>query len=187
MNAFLFKVAGFGLLFLALSVIAEEAGKIEELTLMEEVLEYLGPAGIAISLFAVTVINGDFTVAAWRYARRFRETTQEKNFNVFKIDLGGVLLLGLEILVLPDFVGTITVTPTFLSLGVLAAIVVLRRIVSRLSRCKPRVAGPGRRPRRIWEMTEPVVYSLGGLTQLLEICGAGFLFLGIVFHNTRWF
>ena len=31
MNAFLFKVAGFGLLFLALPAIAEEAGKIEEL------------------------------------------------------------------------------------------------------------------------------------------------------------
>ena len=31
MNAFLFKVADFGLLFLALPVIAEEAGKIEEL------------------------------------------------------------------------------------------------------------------------------------------------------------
>jgi hypothetical protein len=31
MNAFLFKVAGFGLLFLALSVIAEGAGKIEKL------------------------------------------------------------------------------------------------------------------------------------------------------------
>ncbi len=31
MNAFLFKVAGLRLLFLTLSVIAEEAGKIEEL------------------------------------------------------------------------------------------------------------------------------------------------------------
>ena len=31
MNAFLFRVAGFGLLFLALPAIAEEDGKIEEL------------------------------------------------------------------------------------------------------------------------------------------------------------
>ncbi len=35
MNAFLFKVAGFSLLFLALYVIAEEAGKIEELDAQE--------------------------------------------------------------------------------------------------------------------------------------------------------
>jgi hypothetical protein len=36
-------------------------------------------------------------------------------------------------------------------------------------------------------MTEPVVYSLGVLTQLLQICGAGFLMLGFVVDTTRWF
>ena len=36
-------------------------------------------------------------------------------------------------------------------------------------------------------MPEPVVHSLGVLTQLLEICGAGFLILGFVIDTTRWF
>ena len=94
------------------------------------ILEYLEKAGIAISMFAVAVIIVGFAVAASRYARRFREMTQENNFNIFKIELGGALLLGLEILVLADVIETITVTPTYLSLAILAVIVVVRTVVS---------------------------------------------------------
>jgi uncharacterized membrane protein len=100
------------------------------LALTELILEYLEKAGIIISLFAVAVIIVGFAIAAWRYARRFRGSTQESNFNLFKIELGSALLLGLEILVLADVIETITVTPTFLSLVMLAAIVVIRTAVS---------------------------------------------------------
>ena len=96
----------------------------------EQILEYLEKAGIAISLFAVAVIIVGFAVAAWRYARRFRETTHDNNFKLFKVELGGALMLGLEILVLADVIETITVTPTFLSLAFLAGIVVVRTAVS---------------------------------------------------------
>lgn len=102
----------------------------EEVTLIEQILEYLMKAGIAISLFAVVVIIVGFATAAWGYARRFRETAQESNFNLFKVELGGALLLGLEIIVLAEVVETITVTPTFQSLAILAAIVVVRAAVS---------------------------------------------------------
>ena len=98
--------------------------------MIEQILEYLEQAGVAISLFAVAVIIVGFAVAAWRYARRFRGTTQENNLNFFKIELGGALLLGLEILVLADVIETITVTPTYLSLAILAVIVVVRTVVS---------------------------------------------------------
>ena len=96
----------------------------------EQILEYLEKAGYAISLFAVAVIIVGFAIAAWRYARRFREMTQENNFDLFKVELGGVLMLGLEILVLADVIETITVTPTFVSLALLAAIVIVRTVVS---------------------------------------------------------
>ncbi len=98
--------------------------------MIEQILEYLEKAGIGISLFAVAVIIVGFAVAAWRYARRFRKTTQENNFNLFKIELGGALLLGLEILVLADVIETITVTPTYQSLAILAVIIVIRTVVS---------------------------------------------------------
>ncbi len=97
---------------------------------MIEILEYLEKAGVVISLFAVALIVAGFVRAAWRYARRIVDTTREDNFNVFKVELGGSLLLGLEILVLADVIETITVTPTFESLAYLAAIVVVRTAVS---------------------------------------------------------
>jgi uncharacterized membrane protein len=100
------------------------------LLLTEQILEHLEKAGYAISLFAVAVIIVGFAIAAWRYARRFRETAQENNFEQFKIELGGALMLGLEILVLADVIETITVTPTFGSLALLAAIVIVRTAVS---------------------------------------------------------
>ena len=96
----------------------------------EQILEYLEKAGYAISLFAVAVIVVGFSIAAWRYARRFREMTQENNFDIFKIELGGAMMLGLSILVLADVIETITATPTFLSLALLAALVIVRTAVS---------------------------------------------------------
>jgi len=97
---------------------------------IEQVLEFLEKAGIAISLFAVTVIIVGFTHATWGYARRFRKTMQELNFDIFKEELGSALLLGLEILVLAEVIKTITVAPTFQSLIILLAVVVVRTAVS---------------------------------------------------------
>jgi len=96
----------------------------------EQILGYLEKAGLAISLFAVVVIVGGFILASVRYARRYRAETLEINFQTFKIDLGNALTLGLEILVLGDVVETITVEPTFQSLGFLGFLVVVRTVVS---------------------------------------------------------
>jgi len=100
------------------------------LELTEKILEFLEKAGIAISLFAVAVIIIGFAIAAWHYAGRFREITQENNFNLFKVELGSALMLGLEILVLADVIETITVRPTFLSLALLVTIIIVRTAVS---------------------------------------------------------
>ena len=97
---------------------------------MIEILEYLEKAGVVISLFAVALTVAGFVRAAWRYARRFADETREEDFNLFKVELGEALLLGLEILVLADVIETITVTPTFESLAYLAAIVIVRTAVS---------------------------------------------------------
>ena len=101
-----------------------------KLPMLEQILRYLDQAGMAISLFAVAVIIAGFAVASTRYLLRFRETGPRQNFSGFKIELGHALLLGLEILVLADVIETITVTPTFGSLGVLAFLVIVRTAVS---------------------------------------------------------
>ena len=96
----------------------------------ETILGLLEKAGLVINLFAVAVIVGGFILSAVRYSRRFRTESLEKNFQEFKIELGRALLLGLEILVLGDVIETITVEPTFQSLGFLGFLVIARTVVS---------------------------------------------------------
>ena len=96
----------------------------------EQILEYLDYAGHGMSLFAVAVIVVGFAVAAGRYMLRFREAGPEKDFQSFKVELGGALTLGLEILVLADVIETITTEPTFMSLGMLAFLVLVRTALS---------------------------------------------------------
>ena len=78
----------------------------------------------------MAVIVAGFAQAAGRYVLRFPGQKLEQNFEAFKIELGRVLLLGIEILVLADVIETITVKPTFSSLAVLAFLVVVRTLMS---------------------------------------------------------
>ena len=98
--------------------------------MIDQILDYLKWAAIVINLFGVVVIIVGFTLSVWRYASRFKEMTQQDNHNLFKVELGGSLLLGLEILILAEVIDTITVTPTLQSLAILAAILVVRTVVS---------------------------------------------------------
>ena len=96
----------------------------------EQILEILEKAGLAISLLAVVVILGGFVLSSVRYARRYRTGHLETNFRTYRIELGRALTLGLEILVLGDVIETITVEPTYQSLGFLGFLVVVRTVVS---------------------------------------------------------
>lgn len=96
----------------------------------EELLHFLERASHMISLVGVVVIVGGFLAAAVHYATGFRRLGPVPAFGQFKVALGRALLLGLEILVVADVIETITVEPTFASLAVLGALVVLRTVVS---------------------------------------------------------
>jgi len=96
----------------------------------EAVLHFLERASHMISLVGVVVIVGGFLAAAVQYAAGFRRLGPAPAFERFKVGLGHALLLGLEILVVADVIETITVEPTFASLAVLGALVVLRTVVS---------------------------------------------------------
>ena len=52
------------------------------------------------------------------------------SYQRLRVNLGRAILLGLEFLVAADIIGTIAVTPTFESLGVLAIIILIRTILS---------------------------------------------------------
>ncbi len=98
--------------------------------MLEHILEILEHAGGVINLFAVGVIVVGFVRALGLYAQQYKELGPEADFTRFKVGLGRALTLGLEILIVADVIETITVEPSFRSLGVLAFLVVSRTVVS---------------------------------------------------------
>jgi uncharacterized membrane protein len=60
----------------------------------------------------------------------FRDRGWARAYRGFRANLGRGILLGLELLVAADIIGTVAVTPSFRSLGVLALIVLIRTFLS---------------------------------------------------------
>ena len=70
---------------------------------------------------------GALALFAWRVARA---RTAQGAYETLRRDLGRCILLGLEVLIVADIVRTIIVDPTFESVAVLGAIVVIRIVLS---------------------------------------------------------
>lgn len=70
---------------------------------------------VALVLFAVSLIRRRELMASYRQLRHH---------------IGRSVLLGLELLVAGDIIGTVAVPPSFRSVGVLAAVVVIRTFLS---------------------------------------------------------
>jgi uncharacterized membrane protein len=85
------------------------------------VVEYVG----------VVVLLLGALLAAGAFARRLlgRAVFQDA-YHALRADLGRAILLGLELLVIADIIGTVAVAPTLQNLGVLAFIVAIRTMLS---------------------------------------------------------
>ena len=83
-----------------------------------------------IEVVGVAVIVVGAVLAAVHYVRRGSTIGWQEAYKRFRAELGRAILLGLEFLVAADIIGTVAVTPTFESLGVLAAIVLIRTFLS---------------------------------------------------------
>ncbi|HVJ42477.1 MAG TPA: DUF1622 domain-containing protein [Dongiaceae bacterium] len=83
--------------------------------------------GDGIDIFGVVIIVSGIAWSTMRFGQKHAEAS---DYQRFKIRIGRTLLLGLEMLVAADIVKTIAVEPSFLSLGVLAGLVVIRTFLS---------------------------------------------------------
>jgi uncharacterized membrane protein len=83
--------------------------------------------GSGIEIFGVLII---VTGIAWSTLRQLRQPISEQDSDVYKIRIGRSLLLGLEVLVAADIVKTIAHELTFMSLGLLAGLVLVRTFLS---------------------------------------------------------
>jgi len=95
---------------------------------LEPVLDYsIRIVGSGIELFGVVVI---VTGIAWSTYRQLRQPISLQDSNVYKIRIGRSLLLGLEVFVAADIIKTVAHELTFLSLGPLAGLVLVRTFLS---------------------------------------------------------
>lgn len=83
--------------------------------------------GSVIDLFGVLIIVAGIV---WSTALFVRQHMAELHYDAYKIRIGRSLLLGLEVLVAADIVKTIALEPTFVSLGVLIGLVLVRTFLS---------------------------------------------------------
>lgn len=81
-------------------------------------------SGVAVLLLGALVAAGAFV------KRVMGHVTFHQAYHGLRADLGRAILLGLELLVIADIIGTVAIKPTFQNLGVLAAIVAIRTLLS---------------------------------------------------------
>jgi uncharacterized membrane protein len=85
----------------------------------------------AIEVAGVAIIVVGAAFASVLFLRRgFGAASWGDAYRGYRADLGRAILLGLELLVAADIIGTVAVAPSFQSLGVLALIVLIRTFLS---------------------------------------------------------
>jgi uncharacterized membrane protein len=112
-----------------------------------QVIELVGKVvdGVGVAIIAAGVL-----LATWRYLTQWRhEGASELSYQRYREWLGRAILLGLEFLVAGDIIRTVAVTPTFVSVGVLAIIVLIRTFLSLELGMEVRGYWPWQRPRTV--------------------------------------
>jgi len=83
-----------------------------------------------IEMVGVAVIVGGAVVSTALFVRTGLATTWNGGFQQYRANLGRGILLGLEFLVAADIIGTVAITPSFQSLGILGLIIAIRTFLS---------------------------------------------------------
>jgi uncharacterized membrane protein len=88
--------------------------------------------GAAVDVAGVAVIVCGALVATGVFAQRLLNDRGDvpAAYRLYRQSLGRAILLGLEFLVAGDIIRTVAVSPTFVSVGVLAVIVLVRTFLS---------------------------------------------------------
>jgi uncharacterized membrane protein len=88
-------------------------------------------AARVVEFVGVAVLLLGALLAAFTFSRRLvRRATFQDAYHALRADLGRAILLGLELLVIADIIGTVAIEPTLQNLGVLAVIVAIRTLLS---------------------------------------------------------
>lgn len=90
--------------------------------LLEVLVQLLEICGATLLIFG-------FIVATWKWVQRVRREGHQSALGPYRQALGRSVLSGLEVLVAATIVKTIIIEPSYESLGLLAAMIVIRTIL----------------------------------------------------------
>lgn len=90
----------------------------------QEIVDVVGKVLDAVGI--VAIVGG----LAYATVLAFRAPEPSARFRRYRQDIGRAILLGLEILIAADIIRTVAIAPTFESIGVLGAIVLVRTFLS---------------------------------------------------------
>lgn len=111
--------------------------------------EFIESVGKAVDLAGVAAIVLGGLLATALFVRRLtRREEFPSAYRSYRQGLGRAILLGLELLVAGDIIRTVAISPTFASVGVLAAIVVVRTFLSFSLEVELEGRWPWQRPER---------------------------------------
>ena len=85
---------------------------------------------MVLEIFGVSIIVAGVVIATVLFFVRSAQRAGSDPIREYRGNLGRGILLGLEFLVAADIIGTVAITPTFQSLGVLASIIAIRILLS---------------------------------------------------------
>ena len=91
-------------------------------------IEYIS-TGFELAGVVIIVIGSAYAFVLYSSAILRREATG-KRYRAFRQNLGKAILVGLEVLVAADIIRTVSVDPTFFSIGVLGLLVLVRTFLS---------------------------------------------------------
>jgi uncharacterized membrane protein len=94
---------------------------------LDEAVEAVGK-GVDVAGILIIVVGA--AVATVMFVGRARAGRPSDSYALYRRSLGRAILLGLEFLVAGDIIRTVAIAPTFASVGVLGAIVVIRTFLS---------------------------------------------------------
>ena len=97
---------------------------------MEQIHAFIEHVAVLLELVGVGVILLSIVLASIWFVRDGRRDGWRRGYDQYRANLGRGILLGLELLVGADIIGTITAPLTWSSVGLLAAVVVLRTFLS---------------------------------------------------------
>jgi uncharacterized membrane protein len=113
----------------AMAQAAEQGGGLSETRrAVNAALEWVS-MGIEVAGVAIILIGAIAATLTFLRGGLFREGWLDA-FRSYRADLGRGILLGLELLVAADIIGTVAVTPSFENLAVLGLIVLIRTFLS---------------------------------------------------------